>query len=173
MIYVTHDQIEAMTLADRIAIMRGGQIMQLGSPDEIYGRPINKYVADFIGSPSMNFLEGNIKNGTFEVGDLSIPLDGYEFGDTGASTEGAATMGIRPEHVVTSELVESTPFQVDVEVNLIEPTGSDTLVDCEVAGHHFRVRMDGQSRVSVGEKLRLGFAPARASLFDAKTELRL
>ena len=173
MIYVTHDQIEAMTLADRIAIMRDGQIMQLGSPDEIYGRPINKYVADFIGSPSMNFLEGNIKNGTFEVGDLSIPLDGYGFGDTGAVTEGAATMGIRPEHVVTGELVESTPFQVDVEVNLIEPTGSDTLVDCEVAGHHFRVRMDGQSRVSVGEKLRLGFAPARASLFDAKTELRL
>jgi multiple sugar transport system ATP-binding protein len=173
MIYVTHDQIEAMTLADRIAIMRGGQIMQLGSPDEIYGQPINKYVADFIGSPSMNFLEGNIKNGTFEMGELSIPLDGYEFGDTGAATEGAATMGIRPEHVVTGELVESTPFQVDVEVNLIEPTGSDTLVDCEVAGHHFRVRMDGQSRVSVGEKLRLGFAPARASLFDAKTELRL
>jgi len=173
MIYVTHDQIEAMTLADRIAIMRGGQIMQLGSPDEIYGRPINKYVADFIGSPSMNFLEGNIQNGTFEVGELSIPLDGYEFGDAGAATEGAATMGIRPEHVVTGELVESTPFQVDVEVNLIEPTGSDTLVDCEVAGQHFRVRMDGQSRVSVGEKLRLGFAPARVSLFDSKTELRL
>ena len=173
MIYVTHDQIEAMTLADRIAIMRGGQIMQLGSPDEIYGRPINKYVADFIGSPSMNFLEGNIQNGTFEVGELSIPLDGYEFGDAGAATEGAATMGIRPEHVVTGELVESTPFQVDVEVNLIEPTGSDTLVDCEVAGQHFRVRMDGQSRVSVGEKLRLGFAPARMSLFDSKTELRL
>jgi multiple sugar transport system ATP-binding protein len=82
-------------------------------------------------------------------------------------------MGIRPEHVVTGELVESTPFQVDVEVNLIEPTGSDTLVDCEVAGQHFRVRMDGQSRVSVGEKLRLGFAPARVSLFDSKTELRL
>ena len=64
MIYVTHDQIEAMTLADRIAIMRAGQIMQLGSPDDIYGRPVNKYVADFIGSPSMNFLDGRIQNGS-------------------------------------------------------------------------------------------------------------
>ena len=172
MIYVTHDQIEAMTLADRIAIMRGGQIMQLGSPDEIYGRPVNKYVADFIGSPSMNFLEGQIKNGAFQVGDLSIPLAGYEFAN-GSAVDGAATLGIRPEHVTTGELVNNAPFQVDVEISLIEPTGSDTLVDCEVAGHHFRVRMDGQSRVSVGEKLRLGLTPAKASLFDLKTELRL
>lgn len=173
MIYVTHDQIEAMTLADRIAIMRGGQIMQLGSPDEIYGRPVNKYVADFIGSPSMNFLDGQVKDGAFQVGDLTIPLDGYDFADSSGSAEGPATIGIRPEHVVTGELVENTPFQIEVEINLIEPTGSDTLVDCEVAGHHFRVRMDGQSKVSVGEKLRLGLAPSKASLFDAKTELRL
>lgn len=173
MIYVTHDQIEAMTLADRIAIMRGGQIMQLGTPEEIYGRPINKYVADFIGSPSMNFLEGHVTNNAFQVGDLSIPLKGYDFVDIAGANAGAATMGIRPEHVVTGELVENAPFQIDVEINLIEPTGSDTLVDCVVAGHHFRVRMDGQSRVSVGDKLRIGIWPAKASLFDATSELRL
>ena len=173
MIYVTHDQIEAMTLADRIAIMRDGQIMQLGSPDEIYGRPVNKYVADFIGSPSMNFLEGTIKDGVFIVGDLLIPLTDYEFADSTGAVDGSAILGIRPEHVVTGELVENAPFQVDVEIILIEPTGSDTLVDCEVAGHHFRVRMDGQSRVSVGEKLRIGLSPSKASLFDLKSELRL
>ncbi|MGY8901246.1 MAG: TOBE domain-containing protein [Flavobacteriales bacterium] len=173
MIYVTHDQIEAMTLADRIAIMRDGQIMQLGSPDEIYGRPVNKYVADFIGSPSMNFLEGTIKDGVFIVGDLLIPLTDYEFADSTGAVDGSAILGIRPEHVVTGELVANAPFQVDVEIILIEPTGSDTLVDCEVAGHHFRVRMDGQSRVSVGEKLRIGLSPSKASLFDLKSELRL
>jgi len=172
MVYVTHDQIEAMTLADRIAIMRGGQIMQLGSPDDIYGRPVNKYVADFIGSPSMNFLDGAISNGTFVTGDLIIPLTGYDF-VSGGAIDGAATMGIRPEHVATGELVDNAPFRLDVDVELIEPTGSDKLIDCQVAGHHFRVRMDGQAKVAVGEKLRLGIDPARASLFDASTEVRL
>ena len=172
MIYVTHDQIEAMTLADRIAIMRGGQIMQLASPEEIYGRPVNKYVADFIGSPSMNFLEGSIHGGKFIIGDLAIPLDGYEF-LSGGAVDGKATLGIRPEHVVTGELVGNAPFQIDVTVSLIEPTGSDTLVDCEVAGVHFRVRMDGQAKVSVGETIRLGLDPSKASLFDQSTELRL
>ena len=172
MIYVTHDQIEAMTLADRIAIMRSGQIMQLGSPDDIYSRPVNKYVADFIGSPSMNFLDGAIENGAFKVADLTIPLTGYDF-VSGGAVDGAATLGIRPEHVVTGELVDKTPIRIDVDVELIEPTGSDKLIDCEVAGHHFRVRMDGQAQVSVGQKLRLGIDPARASLFGAATEVRV
>jgi len=172
MVYVTHDQIEAMTLADRIAIMRDGQIMQLGSPDDIYGRPVNKYVADFIGSPSMNFLDGAIQNGTFMVGDLSIPLTGYDFA-SGSAVDGAGTLGIRPEHVLTGELVDNAPYRVDVDVELIEPTGSDKLIDCQLAGHDFRVRMDGQANVSVGEKLRLGIDPSRASLFDSASELRL
>ena len=172
MVYVTHDQIEAMTLADRIAIMRGGQIMQLGSPDDIYGRPMNKYVADFVGSPSMNFLDGAIKNDRFTVGDLTIALTGYDFA-SGSAVDGAATLGIRPEHVLTGELVDKAPIRVDVDVELIEPTGSDKLIDCQLAGHHFRVRMDGQAKVSVGDRLRLGIDPARASLFDAVTELRL
>ncbi len=172
MIYVTHDQIEAMTLADRIAIMRGGQIMQLGTPDEIYGRPINKYVAGFIGSPSMNFLEGRVDGQLFQIGDLSIPMTGYSYAHDSPSN-GAATLGIRPEHVVTGELVGNAPFQTDVTVGLIEPTGSDTLVDCELAGTPFRVRMDGQAKVTVGETLRIGLIPERASLFDKQTELRL
>ncbi len=172
MIYVTHDQIEAMTLADRIAIMRGGQIMQLASPEEIYGRPVNKYVAGFIGSPSMNFLEGSISGGKFIIGDLGIPLDGYTFAG-GVTAEGPATLGIRPEHVVTGELVGNAPFQTNVTVGLIEPTGSDTLVDCEVAGIHFRVRMDGQAKVSVGDTIPIGLDPSKASLFDTSTELRL
>ena len=79
MIYVTHDQIEAMTLADRIAIMKGGKIMQLGTPNEIYNHPKNLYVADFIGSPSMNFLNGELKDTKFTNGSLELPMGSYQF----------------------------------------------------------------------------------------------
>src|SRR6056300_987605 len=99
MIYVTHDQIEAMTLADRIAIMRGGKIMQLSSPDEIYGRPVNKYVADFIGSPAMNFLEGRVEKGAFHFAGGVLPLDQYNFSE-GMDGDRDAWIGIRPEHVL-------------------------------------------------------------------------
>ena len=172
MIYVTHDQVEAMTLADRIAIMKGGKIMQLGSPDEIYNKPQNLYVADFIGSPSMNFIEGRVNGMTFAAGDLSMPLDGYEF--SGNQTEGqAATIGIRPEHVVTGELVSNAPMRTNVTVDIVEPMGSDTLVWADLAGKPFRIRMDGQATVSPGESLEIGLDPSRASLFDTQSELRL
>ena len=172
MIYVTHDQIEAMTLADRIAIMRGGQIMQLASPDEIYNRPVNKYVAGFIGSPAMNFYEGQVYQGNFTTGDLVLPLAGYEYADP-ANADGPATIGIRPEHIVTGELVGNTAFQTEITVELVEPMGSDTLVYSTLAGAPVKIRMDGQAKVNLGDKISVGIDPARASLFDKETELRL
>lgn len=172
MIYVTHDQVEAMTLADRIAIMKGGKIMQLGTPDEIYNRPQNRYVADFIGSPSMNFLEGNLNNAEFSTGALSLPMGGYKFLNGGASN-GATTIGIRPEHVITGELVERASVQTRVKVNLVEPMGSDTLVYADLAGDQLRIRMDGHAKVRAGDDLPIGIDAQRASLFDKKTEIRL
>ena len=172
MIYVTHDQVEAMTLASRIAVMKDGKIMQLGTPDEIYNRPEYLYVADFIGSPSMNFREGVIEDGVFNAGDLSLPMVGYTYvNETAAS--GKAIIGIRPEHIITGELVGSAPIKMDVTVDLVEPMGSDTLVYAELNGAPFRIRMDGQARVSQGEKLAIGIDPSRASLFDLTTEARL
>src|SRR6185312_5077697 len=97
MIYVTHDQIEAMTLADRIAVMKGGVIQQLDAPQTIYNRPVNRFVAGFLGSPAMNFLDGQVEAGTdmaFKAGDVSIPLDRYAFDKTG-SGGGAGVFGIR------------------------------------------------------------------------------
>ena len=172
MIYVTHDQVEAMTLADRIAIMKGGNIMQLGSPDEIYNRPQNKYVADFIGSPSMNFVDGSLSGGVFTAGDLVLPMTGYEF-VAPQPPECAATIGIRPEHIVTGALVDTAPVQVATSVDLVEPMGSDTLVWANIAGAPFRIRMDGQARVRRGDALTVGIDPSRASLFDRETEVRL
>ena len=172
MIYVTHDQVEAMTLADRIAIMKGGQIMQLGSPDEIYNRPCNRYVADFIGSPSMNFLEGEISDGAFRRGELVLPLSGYEFA-TQPAPEGSATIGIRPEHVVTGDQVDNAPVKTEVAIELVEPMGSDTLVYAQLQDIPFHIRMDGQARVAPRDRIVIGIDPSRASLFDPATELRL
>ena len=171
MIYVTHDQVEAMTLADRIAIMKDGGIQQLGSPDEIYNRPVNKYVADFIGSPAMNFLNGQIDGDHFQSGDARIPLEGYAFKDEAAS--GNAFLGVRPEHVVVGEKAPLMPYSTDIKVELFEPMGADTLVWTSVADQPFHFRLDGQMKVSTGEIMQIGIDPSRASLFDKETELRL
>jgi multiple sugar transport system ATP-binding protein len=172
MIYVTHDQVEAMTLADRIAIMKAGNIMQLGTPDEIYNRPQNLYVADFVGSPSMNFVEGMFEKGVFRAGEMVVPMQGYAFGAPQVADR-PATLGLRPEHIATGALLAECPVQFEVLVDLVEPMGSDTLVWGQVGPQTLRVRMDGQARVSPGERLAVGIRPDRASLFDRKTEVRL
>ena len=172
MIYVTHDQVEAMTLANRIAVMKGGKIMQLGTPDEIYNKPKNLYVADFIGSPSMNFIEGQLEGGVFKKGDLVLPMTGYEFAN-GQTTDRPATIGIRPEHVVTGELAAKAPVPMTVTVDLVEPMGSDTLVYATLNGEAFRIRMDGQAVVAAGQALEIGIDPSRSSLFDNADEARL
>ncbi len=176
MIYVTHDQIEALTLADRIAIMRGGKIQQLASPNTIYNHPVNKYVAGFIGSPGMNFLEGNLAMGetpTFETNGMQIDASRYGFDKSTNGTGRPIHFGIRPEHVATGNDASSLPFNAEIEVEVVEPMGSDTLVWSRLADQEFRFRMDGQSTVNAGEKLMIGFDPVSASLFDASSEDRL
>jgi multiple sugar transport system ATP-binding protein len=174
MIYVTHDQIEAMTLADRIAVMRGGIIQQLDTPKVIYSRPVNRYVAGFIGSPGMNFLLGECEGGatpTFRADGISIPLTGYEF--SGGARGGQAEFGIRPEHVVIGDNAASAPFQTDVEVEIVEPMGSDTLVWSKLAGQNLAFRVESERPVEVGERVRIGFDPGRASVFDAQSGDRI
>ena len=172
MIYVTHDQIEAMTLADRIAIMKDGKIMQLASPHEIYNRPLNLYVADFIGSPSMNFLHGELKDGAFVADGIRIPMDSYTF-LADSRHEGRAIIGLRPEHIATGDALASAATTTKIKVELVEPMGSDTLIYTTLAGETVHVRMDGQVVVHVGDEVEIGFQPDRASLFDPETELRL
>jgi len=171
MIYVTHDQVEAMTLADRIAIMRDGKIQQLGAPDEIYNRPHTKYVAEFIGSPSMNFFDGTIEGDAFLMGDASVGLNGYAWANGRAS--GGAWLGIRPEHVVTGAAAETMPYSADIEVELVEPMGADTLVWTSLAGQPCHFRFDGQEKVVNGDRMKIGFDMARGSMFDKTSETRL
>ena len=171
MIYVTHDQIEAMTLADRIAIMKGGKIMQLGTPNEIYNHPKNLYVADFIGSPSMNFLNGELKDTKFTNGSLELPMGSYQF--IKKNNLKNVTIGIRPEHIITGELSKKAPVITNVTINLVEPMGSDTLVYANLSDVQIRIRMEGNAKVKIGDRLEIGIDPSRASLFDTQTEQRI
>jgi multiple sugar transport system ATP-binding protein len=172
MIYVTHDQVEAMTLADRIAIMKGGMIEQLDSPEVIYAKPCNKYVADFIGSPAMNLFTGQLSGMTFSCDDFNIDVTGYEFA---SKTRGdkAVWLGVRPEHILTGDAAANATYTGTAEIDIVEPMGSDTLVWVNFAGQSVRVRTEGQSGLKSGDTLTIGFNAARLHLFDEKTEIRL
>ncbi|WP_256751633.1 ABC transporter ATP-binding protein [Mesorhizobium sp. Mes31] len=173
MIYVTHDQIEAMTLADRIAVMKGGVIQQLDAPQTIYNRPVNRFVAGFLGSPAMNFIDGQVAAGiAFKTGDISIPLDRYAF-DAAGNGSGPCVFGIRPEHVAFGEAANTMPFATDAAVEIVEPMGSDTLVWTKLGGHNFSFRVEAEKTLRNGEPIRIGFDPARASLFDSQSGNRM
>ncbi len=172
MIYVTHDQIEAMTLADRIAILKEGKIVQTGTPDDIYNRPVNRYVADFIGTPSMNFLDGELLGRSFLRGHLELPLADYPF-IHGQCADCSAMIGIRPEHIVTGKDLNEATVTTQVVVDMVEPMGADTLVHTRLEGTAFQIRMTGQAQVRKNDRLLIGIDPLRASLFDRESGLRL
>jgi multiple sugar transport system ATP-binding protein len=169
MIYVTHDQIEALTLADRIAVMKGGVVQQLADPTTIYNRPTNKFVAGFLGSPSMNFFDGEIINDrgrlAFQSGATVISLDHYD----GKLDHGRkATLGIRPEHI---RLDVEGGF--DAVVDLDEPMGADSLVWLKLNGHVLSARVEAGKRYFAGDKVKIAFKPDSLSLFDAQSEERI
>ncbi len=170
MIYVTHDQVEAMTLADRIAVMKDGVIQQLGDPNTIYSKPTNKYVADFIGSPSMNFFKGPVENGAMQINNESVSLAKYDFHKP---YNGLAWLGIRPEHVRSGSDASDCDFNATVVVDLVEPMGADTLVWSTLQDNPFRFRVEGQTDIKQGDKISIGFEIERTSLFDIDTEIRL
>ncbi len=170
MVYVTHDQIEALTLADRIAVMRGGVIQQLAAPQEIYNRPSNLFVAGFIGSPSMNMLKGAVKDKAFVAGDLRIDLAGY---DGGALLDrDQAILGLRPEHLtIQTEAEAGRTIPAVVEID--EPMGADSLIWLKAAGQQMSVRVPVERRMAPGAQVHLRVDIPKASLFDAKTEQRV
>jgi multiple sugar transport system ATP-binding protein len=163
-VYVTHDQIEAMTMADKIVVMNAGNVEQIGAPLELYDTPRNLFVAGFIGSPAMNFLKGHIEAGTFrtESGE-ALPLPGTSNGSEGKP----AIYGVRPEHF------QLNPAGLPATVHVIEPTGSETQVMAEFAGASvicaFRERISARP----GEKIRITPDRSLVHLFDAGSGQRL
>ena len=177
MIYVTHDQIEALTLADRIAVMKGGVIQQLDEPHTIYNRPRNLYVAGFIGSPSMSFLNGEVvaqgQEHVFRLDGHEIPLEGY-VADTALEPSGNAVFGVRPEHVeICHEREESETALYGATVDLEEPMGADSLVWVTFGGQTLSARVESSRRFRPGDAVRLGFNLPMASVFDRQSENRV
>jgi multiple sugar transport system ATP-binding protein len=174
MIYVTHDQIEALTLADRIAIMKNGIIQQLADPTTIYNKPRNLFVAGFIGSPSMNFLRGEItKQGDeafFTANGVNFSVAAYEAPES-LQAGRKVILGVRPEHVKVNENLGAEVHEATVDIE--EPMGADNLLWLKHAGHTMSVRINGARRFSPGSAVKLGFDMSLASLFDAETELRI
>jgi multiple sugar transport system ATP-binding protein len=172
MVYVTHDQIEALTLADRIAVMRGGVIQQLAAPQEIYNRPSNLFVAGFIGSPSMNFLHGATVDGgkTFEMGDVRLSTAGYEGGTMGARDK--VILGLRPEHLTVQASAEAG-LTLPAVVELDEPMGADSLLWLRVGSNPVSVRVPVERRLAPGTAVHLKVDMSKASLFDTGSEVRI
>lgn len=176
MIYVTHDQIEAMTLADRIAVMKGGTIQQLDAPQNIYNKPKNLYVAGFIGSPSMNFIKGHIDgNGPeacFLMGKERIPLKDYT--PEAPLVPGEAVMGVRPEHILlNSTATKGATDILKATVDLVEPMGSDSLVWLKLADNVISARVESNQHYESGQKVDLRFRIGLASVFSDATGDRL
>jgi multiple sugar transport system ATP-binding protein len=183
-VYVTHDQIEAMTLATRIAVLKDGELQQVGSPAEIYNTPANLFVADFMGSPAMNLLEGKVvRNGSdatiaFEVeGMAPIRLPAPPGVDPSRLAEGTKViLGIRPEAVSDVESVDRKAKSVatfDSSVEIVEPAGSDTFVVTRVAGQDVTARMRADADVRVGRAHTFAFNLDKAVLFDPASTARI
>jgi multiple sugar transport system ATP-binding protein len=173
MVYVTHDQIEALTLADRIAVMRGGIIQQLADPKTIYNKPANLFVAGFIGSPAMTFIPGALADApggkAFRANGTTVPLDAYDGGHPGGEGRDVI-LGVRPEHVaILPGEAQGIPATVDID----EPMGSDSLIWLTAAGQTISVRTTADHGLSRGQPVKLAFDVPKASLFDRSSEQRL
>jgi multiple sugar transport system ATP-binding protein len=173
-IYVTHDQIEAMTLATRIAVMRAGRIEQYATPDVLYERPETLFVAGFVGSPGMNFLSGSIARGPVPVARIetdAIPLDGYPLcGSVDSGRE--IIFGIRPEHVSLADHGTRGPL-IEADTLFIEPMGADTLGWFQYGSQRISARLPPQRARGLSGKVRLLLDIGQVSLFDPITEQRL
>ena len=167
-VYVTHDQIEAMTMGDKIVVMKDGVVEQMGSPLQLYDRPVNTFVAGFIGSPAMNMLAGKVSHadGAMQValaagGTVAMPKV------NGADEGRAVQLGIRPEHLVPSDL------GLEAQVVVVEPTGADTQLYCKVGGEDVNVILRDRTPVRPGDRIRLAPDVAKIHLFDAASGVRI
>ncbi len=179
-IYVTHDQVEAMTLGDRIAVMSAGRLQQVGAPQDVYDHPVNMFVAAFIGSPAMNLLRGTARDGRITAGDLTVPVAGVP--------DGEVVLGLRPEGLRPSS--DGQP-SLEFEVQVVEPLGDEVIVHGTVSGQLAEIetgeekaeipaglpgsravitaRFDPQVRPAPGTRMALGVVPERVHVFDART----
>ena len=160
-IYVTHDQVEAMTLADRVVIMKQGVVQQVGSPIEIYDRPANAFVASFIGNPAMNLMDGEVKDGTFTAQNVEV---------TGLSApNGPLTLGFRAEDAT----VVASDAQINAPIYTMELLGDATMVSVRIGDALVSVKTDKSYRAAIGETVSIRVSPDHCHLFDADSGARI
>jgi multiple sugar transport system ATP-binding protein len=176
-IYVTHDQVEAMTLGDRVVVMKDGVVQQVGEPMALYGRPANRFVAGFIGSPAMNFAEVTIAE---SGGGLWAEAQGIRIRVPPASTESLrpltgkrATLGVRPEALRLANGSDPAEYAFEATVDVVEPLGSEILLNLTAGANALVARVDPGVTVKTHERVRLAFDPARLHFFDQTTETAL
>ncbi|HEX5611638.1 MAG TPA: sn-glycerol-3-phosphate ABC transporter ATP-binding protein UgpC [Burkholderiales bacterium] len=173
-IYVTHDQVEAMTLGDRVVVMKDGWVQQVGEPLELYGRPANRFVAGFIGSPSMNFVDVTISESggaawaSAEGLRLKVPP---QFAEAMRARLGSRlTLGVRPEALHLANGSDAPEFTLQTSVDVLEPLGNEILVNFRAGGAPMVARVDPGVRLKAHEPVRMALDPQRVHFFDAKTE---
>jgi len=178
MIYVTHDQVEAMTMGDRIVVMKGGVIQQMDSPMNLYANPSNRFVAGFIGSPSMNFIQGRLSAGKacrFKAGSIDLKVPPQAAKKLGRHSGSDILLGIRPEHLSLAE--DAGPRTVNkpqpVTVDVVEPVGNETLVYVKDGDMALCLRQTAAVRVKSGQRIGIRFDLNKMLFFDARTEERV
>jgi multiple sugar transport system ATP-binding protein len=174
MIYVTHDQVEAMTLADRIAVMRKGEIQQIDTPAMVYGKPTNVFVAGFLGSPSMNFINGRLSlegdRPLVRAGDFSIDVSDYPF--LAAPQNGQdVILGIRPEHIYVA--ADGDNAVLNGTVKLVEPMGAHQILWVDCQGQRLSIHTESSTSYKQGNAVRLAVDCTRSSIFQGDGEHRL
>ena len=177
-VYVTHDQTEAMSLGTNIAIMNHGVIQQNDTPEKIYNKPSNTFVADFIGSPSMNLIKGNLKENSGDLlftvsgSNLEIPIKDYDFKDKSNLNNKEVFFGIRPEHIFFKKFNESD-FEINLRADLSEYIGHEQIMTFDYANQEVLAKFPSTIKIDLGKETKLYFDLTQASLFDAQTEERI
>ena len=177
MVYVTHDQIEAMTLATKLVVMKGGVVQQIGTPAEIYTRPTNLFVADFMGSPAMNLIptkvNSNGRGATFTIERIDAePLVLHD--ENATSLPNNVVLGIRPEDIGDANLRKGKKLQISsCKVDVVEPAGADTYVLLTLGNTEVTARLQAETAAQPGSEMNFTFNMAKASYFDAETGQRL
>src|SRR5215472_7639506 len=170
-IYVTHDQVEAMTLADRIVLLREGRIEQVGAPMDLFARPANRFVASFIGAPAMNLLLGRIEAGYIALPWMRLPCPPL----ITPPADGRIEVGVRPDNLLIGDACLRVPveYRSDAVVSVVEPMGTETLLVINASGIDLRVRLDGRNYPETGARIEFAIDPGELHLFDAASEATL
>jgi multiple sugar transport system ATP-binding protein len=170
-VYVTHDQVEAMTMGDRIAVMRDGILQQVGSPPELYTRPTNKFVAAFIGSPAMNFAMVRAADGTLHMGSAKLELTGQRAKAASERKGRDLEIGFRPEDLqLSDDATNGSVVRFPAKVEVVEYLGNQELLHADAEGNEIVALVPSEKEVKVGQNVEFAIPTDKLHLFDPETE---